>query len=637
MRAIHIFLITIVFLIQNISPLQAQTTDGKDFWLTFGRNYTLTPDAVDMQIRIVSGNQPVEGTIHFTGVKTTIPFSIPAQQVFTYPIVDNVLKDAVYNQIMGVSKRSIHITTNKNVTVYALNQWPASADATNVLPITALGTDYYQISYMPTGGTLDAYAVVATENNTRIYHNGVAPVEMLNAGEVYYRTLSSDMTGAHVTSDKPVAFFALDQIANVPNSAVAADCLFQQLAPVHTWGKKFFVPVSFLTKDIVRIVASEDETKITQIGGTLLFPVGGQTSLDNLQAGQFVELMVSLSNQGCYIQSDKPVGVCAYLTGQSYNNLGLSDPAQCWLPAIEQTITEALIAPFTPSGQTNLTMHRSLVVTPTATKNNTRVSIGDAPPAPLSGGNWIDNTTENINMSFYDMPLTNTAASYYFTNDAGLIIMGYGVGGYESYYFLSASSMRNLSAAFFANDVASTDMANHPFCENTITFTTEISGISPDPGSLKWYINNVLQTNLTDIRTWTHTFATGTHTIKMSVLFEDGTTNEYTGTLIISTCSAAFYANNVYYENLKDTIICTNDVYFRADIEGLQNKEGSLQWFINGVEEVEARDHLEWSKPFETGLYEIEMRVIFVNDATATISGKLKMYIPWIKIQNVKH
>jgi hypothetical protein len=106
-----------------------------------------------------------------------------------------------------------------------------------------------------------------------------------------------------------------------------------------------------------------------------------------------------------YIQANKPVGVCTYLTGCTYNGTGISDPSQAWLPAIEQLVPKALIAPFVPNGVTALNSHRALVMTHTSAKNQTMVSIGGAPDAPVSGGTWYDNAAAG--MSFYNMPLTN--------------------------------------------------------------------------------------------------------------------------------------------------------------------------------------------------------------------------------------
>ena len=53
----NIFYLTIALLL-SISSIKAQDTNGTDFWLTFGRNVYLTSNDVDLQIRIVGGNQP---------------------------------------------------------------------------------------------------------------------------------------------------------------------------------------------------------------------------------------------------------------------------------------------------------------------------------------------------------------------------------------------------------------------------------------------------------------------------------------------------------------------------------------------------------------------------------------------------
>ena len=217
-------LLIIIATLLSVPTIQAQnSTSGTDFWLTFGQNGNMSSSFINLQIRIVSGNNPTEGRIYFTNLDTYVEFNIPAQQVYTYNL-NQIEKAAVYNGTMGVSNKSIHITANHQVTVYALNYISPSTDATNLFPVTALGTDYYQISYslsISINYFKDAYAVVAIENNTQVYHNGILETT-LNAGEVYYRTdpYPTDMTGVHITSDKPVALFAVNQrtVINVGNS-----------------------------------------------------------------------------------------------------------------------------------------------------------------------------------------------------------------------------------------------------------------------------------------------------------------------------------------------------------------------------------------------------------------------------------
>ena len=539
-----------------VPSLHAQTVEGTEFWLTFGQNFDRTADRlneIDLQIRIVSGDKPSSGTIRFTNLGTSVDFNLAAQQVFTYSL-NEAQKEAVYNTTMGVSDRSVHITSNESITVYALNQSRASADATNILPVTVLGTEYYHISYRALVNIIemsrreDAYAVVAITDNTRLYNDG-AFAAMLNQGEVYYSTTcstepdlsgSTDMTGSHITADNPVAFFAVNQGPNVPGDILWSDCLFQQLAPINTWGKKFFVPVSHMGRDIVRIVASQNGTNISQTGGILRTDEGGHPNLTNLQAGQFVDLVVSLDNNGCFIQADKPVGVCTYLTGLLFNftmaernnGTGVGDPAQAWLPAIAQTVTEALIAPFVPTGTTYLSEHYALIITPTATKDDTRFSIGEATPTALSGGAWRDN--DDAGMSFYSMRMTNPNDSYLFTNQAGLFIMCYGVGTAESYYFLAFSAMRDLlDAVFFADDVYYLDLPDNMFREGEIEFRAQVSGMGTAAGNLRWFIDGVEEMAARDQLTWKKYLASGEYDIKAEVRSDDGQMVTLESTLLI--------------------------------------------------------------------------------------------------------
>jgi len=538
-KYIRITFLTVFWL--GFLSIQAQNTGGKDFWLTFGANdpaiYKITD--LNLQLRIVSTNKQTAGTIHFTNLNTSVSFLIPEKQVFTYNLSE-IEKTAVLNTTTGVTDCSIHITSNEPVTVYAQNQAKYSTDATNVLPVTVLGSKYYHISYTTQTNRQDAYAIVGTKNNTHLYHNGTL-VATINQGQVYYRSSTTDMTGSHISANNPVAFFALNQGVRIPANYCCTDNLMQQLAPVSTWGTLFFVPVSPRTRDIVRIVASQDNTTITQIGGTLLYPQGGQTSLTNLKAGQFVELEVLLSNNGCYIQSNNPVGVCTYLTGSVHNQtltgIKISDPAQSWLPAIEQTITEATISPFIPIGVTAINEHYALVITPTSTKQSTRVSIGGEAETELKQGSWRDNA--NAGISFYTMPMTNASASYHFTNKNGLIILCCGLGLDESYYYSAYSAMKNLFARFFANDVIYNDLSSQFFCKNDVTFRAELSEIDLDSETVLWYIDGTEEINARNKLVWSKNFSTGSYEIKMIVQVVSGDTLTLEGVLNIGAVISA--------------------------------------------------------------------------------------------------
>jgi len=531
----HILIVFITILLCTVS-LQAQMDSrGTDFWLAFGQNNGHTSTAsLTFQVRVVA-EQATTGSIYFTQLGTSVSFSVSAGGVYTYDLTA-AERIAVYNT-SGISNRTIRIQTNKPVTAYALNQASATTDATNVLPVTVFGTEYYHMG-AKSAYARDAYGVIATANSTRVYHAG-ALIATLNEGEIYYHVAASgtvDMTGTRITADKPVAFFGMNQNPEVPPTMNGGDVSFQQLMPVNTWGKDYFIPVTTQRFEHIRIVASQDNTTITQTGGTIITNSGGQTTL-NLNAGQWVQLEISLANNGCYIQADKPVQVGAYMLSNRDSRimaLGVGDAGITIVPSTEQTVTSALIAPFIPSGYTNLRDHYALIVTPTDTKNNTMVSIGGAAATALSGGTWYDNATSG--MSFYIVKLTNSTTAYVYTNQAGLFVMGYGVGSAESYYYLASSAMRTLDVAFYVNNIHYQDLAFETICAQPAQIRAEISGnISTAPGFLKWYIDDAEETAAQDQLTWSKDFADGSYQIKMTVLMDDNvTTKTVEGTLVIS-------------------------------------------------------------------------------------------------------
>jgi hypothetical protein len=184
-------------------------------------------------------------------------------------------------------------------------------------------------------------------------------------------------------------------------------------------------------------------------------------------------------------------------------------------------------------------------------------------------------------------------------------------------------------------------LEENPFCENEVLFRAEIEGLHPDPESLKWFIDGVEEIPAQDQLQWSKAFSSaGEYEITMWVRYETNETVSKTGILKIESCgsNAGFYANDVYYENLPNTTICTKDVVnFRAEIEGINPNPGSLKWYIDGVEEIPAQDQLEWSKALETGVYQIEMWVRFENDETTSIQSTLKVELFWVKIRNIQH
>jgi gliding motility-associated-like protein len=374
--------------------------------------------------------------------------------------------------------------------------------------------------------------LIAVENGTTVYENGISIVT-LNKGEVYSHYFSTDATGMYITANKPVAYFITNSCVYIPEDVSACDCLYEQLFPETAWGTSFMVPVTIRGKERVRVLASKNGTKITHIGGALV-----KGSL-NLNTGQYLELEISKGNvddngicyDGCYIEANNPVAVVSFLTGLDYDNLVyIGDPAMTWIPSIEQSMNELLLAPFIASGSSLLEEHHVLIVTSTRDKNFTEISIGNNNYTALFGGTWTDHAS---GYSFYSMPLTVADLSYRFRNSGGITIMGYGLGYRESYYYLSGSATRKLSAAFYINDIHHQDLDGKEFCNDNFDIKAVIKyDLHPDPGRLRWFIDGTEEIAAQDLVQWTKTFTEDNHTISMIV--KDTENNADTLTVLLT-------------------------------------------------------------------------------------------------------
>jgi hypothetical protein len=521
------------------------TTKGTDFWVSFGR--VAGGDIGTLALNIAT-DATTRVELTFTGdvpSKTTFPAqaAIPAQSMAVYNIAANrvqrirldsikntntetdinatIFNDAAKDMREGVylstlspsgttSNKTLHIHTNKPVSVYAFNVYSAITDATILLPQTAWGTDYYRLAYRPfyaTGTSYDYEMIIANENGTEI-KLGATTLATLSKGQVYYNSAATtDRTGRHITTSKPVAYFTHNTIIDIPSNQDNGDILFEQLPPVTQWGKQFLVPNAFenteinppsttassnVGTNIIRVVASVAGTKVTWSGATTFMTDGGKniSSGGTLNEGEWVALRIDGTvdnNPSCYISADEPVGVAAFMTGATFGrNAGASgDPSIAWIPALNQSVQSALIAPFmfpyniggnTHLGETN-SIHYMIIIAPTGKEILTTVNgssngsnnpfyyqnqgggglsidITNSPlpaAAKMNGGalnnsgSWKTNT--DAGYSYYVWRFTNPTATanndfsrmFKIVNPYGIIVLVGGVAHNETYYYNAGS------------------------------------------------------------------------------------------------------------------------------------------------------------------------------------------------------
>jgi len=146
----------------------------------------------------------------------------------------------------------------------------------------------------------------------------------------------------------PFVVFGGHVCANIPAERYSCDHLEHQMFPVQIWGKQYIV---VKTKnrgdsdyDMVRIIASEDDTKIGYapfLPGALS-PYTSWNASQQLNAQQWTEFYI---RDPLFITADKPIMVIQYITGSEMISLEcqldptpacVGDPAMMVIPPVEQ-------------------------------------------------------------------------------------------------------------------------------------------------------------------------------------------------------------------------------------------------------------------------------------------------------------
>lgn len=327
---------------QPVPPAQ-NNSEGTEFWICFQKNYRnydedrKRSDTLALELFITS-NENANVRIDIEGIGYRWDFTVRAGTV------SNIRLDTGA-QVTGIGKierLAIHIVADKPIAVYGLNHRFQTTDTYLALPVSALGTAYRVISYEKLSeDLLSQMAIIATEDSTQItitptcalagrHPAGVPFTVNMRRGDVYqiaaqYSPSSkSDLTGTLVTSNKKIAVFSGHNCAYVPASTPACNHLVEQIPPLSSWGKHFYVgTLERRSRSTMRVLASEANTKVF-INSELATV---------LNAGEFYEnTNVSKNVQ---ITADKPILVAQYAQGFR-NGDSIGDPMMILVSPTQQ-------------------------------------------------------------------------------------------------------------------------------------------------------------------------------------------------------------------------------------------------------------------------------------------------------------
>ena len=538
-KHIQLFVL-IALLIGYAAPLLAQaSTEGKEFWVS--SSLVCSPDkatptpyiAVSAEkactVTITGGvgnainitQQVAAGSWNEFGNSTKAYNTNPTQGLINvqmdaskwYPTnmtnANNVSSLAAQKNMYG-----LHITATEKVSVYVVLSSTHSMDASNILPMTALGSEYYTQDYWSKvksdfNDAVGLTTILGTENGTVIditpngdtfdgWTSGSTHQITLDQGQTYYLVTKKGerLSGTHIKArnGKKIAIYCGVPITNVPTDIAARDCLFEQPMPVEYWGTQFIATRSLeKNANIIGITAMTNNTEIMIDGYTQGFINEGQTYYILLQGPNKPSIKDTISSHrdliveqdAIYIETSCPCAVYSYDTGNSCKGSdtgseivnGQGDPSSVWVSPIQQKISKIT---FGTCYTAKTEDHFLNVITETATCQNTTLTA-------FYGTQQIDKTglltwtavPGNPTYSYARAKIGDSSTKNYsvfrLDNSKGFIATVYGNGEDESYAYSAGSAAVeqgvNVNGEVFSNGYRS----DSKFCvENIFTFDANV-------------------------------------------------------------------------------------------------------------------------------------------------------------------
>ncbi len=365
--------LSLFWLVIGLSALAQNSTQGKEFWISFMqngyKNYdSQFPDWVKNSV-MVSAKRACTGTIRKARNSMpydTLNFSVEDNGIAIVEIPESWAYNEGNEEIVG--SKAIVLTATDTVSVFISNVANYSFDASFVLPVECLGSEYIiQTDQQSISDNFNsrlketsAFLIVAIEDDTEVeimpsvttlkgHGAGVPYTVTLSAGQTYSVRSNNttdwrDFSGTTVCAlnGKKIAVFNGNTITRIPGEARnGRDHIFEQALPVDSWGRRFVVTSSSgRVRDVVKVTSSADDNVIFRDGEEIAIIGNG----DSFEFDLFAE------DGSCFIETSEPSIVYLYQMScqDPYMPSGAQygDPSMVWIPPIEQCIREVTFCTF---------------------------------------------------------------------------------------------------------------------------------------------------------------------------------------------------------------------------------------------------------------------------------------------------
>ena len=574
--------LSLFLLFTGVSLLAQNSTQGTEFWFSFMENgYKYNGGSWVENNVMISAKHACSGTISKPdGSLSPIPFSVGANGI-TYI---NIPEAYAYNENNSeqVSNKSLVLRATDTVSVFISNIASYSFDASFVLPVESLGSEYiiqcFDQETTSMGSSLNdniltsAFLIVAVEDSTLVditpsvgtEHDLAFPGETatvaLNAGETffvrskylgYWRDLSGTIVMAH--DNKKVAVFNGNTTTCIPvDVGNGRDHIFEQALPVDSWGQQFAVTTSQgRARDFVKITSAGDDNMVKRNGEEIAVLDRGESFVFDLDA----------SNGSCFIETTMPSVVYLYnTTGEEpFEPYGSKngDPSMAWIPPVEQRIDEITFCTFNSDYEfASISSHYVNIV----------VESDDVGQVYLDGALIAANDFQPVRgTSDYSFVRKNIShGTHHLSCESGLIAHVYGFGQARGYAYCVGANVISLKQKLFVNGVWSEFyhnglyMCNDESADMAVETNYHINGVSWDYGDGQTDVGIEV----------THQYASAGDYVASAYI---NGTNEFTTETVYDTLSVAIHVGEpAHYDEIHDGV-CDVDVFDFYGVEYTQS------------------------------------------------------------------
>ena len=549
----HLFFgVILAAMIALPNALQAQSTEGTDFWVTLmrgdNRNY-------DDLLLTFSANHATKVYIEnkVTGYRDTVE------------VGDNDIKQLNLNEheescyVTDLQEetpvfRALHVTSDKPISLIAANYKDKSFDVAAILPTRALLSEYRIQCYTPHDHEHaegkdnkheqgSHFAIIAADDNVVVDITPSAPTntgkpagvtfatDTLKKGQVYYVWTGvdqgGDFTGTSVKArdGKKIAVFNGNSHTNIP-TVRDRDHVYSQAMPINYWGRRFAITSSLTTIDNqaagtyweridkIRIQALVDSTVVKLDGNTIhVFSFEDGNDEDKKHFFEFdfgaKDGMTNYDGDGHkwydgvshFIETSCPCAVHLFMTSNRYDHKSgkycNGDPSEIWVNPIEQKIKELTFGTFETQ---QVKDHFINIIT---TKDNVASVRYDGDD--ISG--LFQDLNGNSEYVFARLTNVSSARAHTLVSDSGFIAHVYGFGEKESYGYPAGGNTRDLSATLYIDDKPYSPEGNNLLCgDKSVLFECRLDY---EPDSIYWNFGDGADTLLIGVDSIRHFYDVG--------------------------------------------------------------------------------------------------------------------------------